>query len=397
MEEKTEQEEYKHVCRLCNKKYPSGKSLGGHMRSHVISKDYVPLHKVKSKKAINFCNGNHLPRRRIKGKRGKQKCKEISMESHSDNGVIDDQRSAKEARYRAIPLIDSFSLENGCSTSSKSEIELEQEQVALCLMMLSRDSTNRISTSPESSANNSVILQVNGFVEMKKLASKKLNCVEMDSSDSGYFENGAKEVESDDPADGYARNYGVKRPKAEYGSSSVGKRSKNSGICNSEGDELGNQAQLKFMKKKNDHLNSEQSGKYKCSICQRSFKTHQALGGHIITHRTDFNGSSKKGENSTEASKFGSEHESYVGKISSTKGHCCPFCHKVFRSGQALGGHKRSHLTGSSSQDKANPLKNHRFLIDLNLPASPVEENGSFMPDIPHQDSSFSGSYLASV
>ncbi|CAI0413249.1 unnamed protein product [Linum tenue] len=65
----------------------------------------------------------------------------------------------------------------------------------------------------------------------------------------------------------------------------------------------------------------------------------------------------------------------------------CPYCYKVFGSGQALGGHKRSHLTGGGSYPSpsaaANPPppppaaakidKNYSFL-DLNLPA-PVEDD----------------------
>ncbi|KAL4342158.1 hypothetical protein GQ457_08G026470 [Hibiscus cannabinus] len=51
----------------------------------------------------------------------------------------------------------------------------------------------------------------------------------------------------------------------------------------------------------------------------------------------------------------------------------CPFCCRVFGSGQALGGHKRSHLLASaSSSAKSNKLDNN--LIDLNMPA-PLEDD----------------------
>ncbi|KAE9597455.1 hypothetical protein Lal_00029849 [Lupinus albus] len=48
----------------------------------------------------------------------------------------------------------------------------------------------------------------------------------------------------------------------------------------------------------------------------------------------------------------------------------CPFCFKVFGSGQALGGHKRSHLMQTSSTSIANSKK--ETFIDLNFPA-PIE------------------------
>uniref|UniRef100_A0A7N0TZV9 C2H2-type domain-containing protein n=1 Tax=Kalanchoe fedtschenkoi TaxID=63787 RepID=A0A7N0TZV9_KALFE len=53
--------------------------------------------------------------------------------------------------------------------------------------------------------------------------------------------------------------------------------------------------------------------------------------------------------------------------------HECPVCYKVFKSGQALGGHKRSHLFSSTST--AASANNTVWLIDLNLPA-PMEDGG---------------------
>ncbi|CAM8984512.1 unnamed protein product [Rhodiola kirilowii] len=61
--------------------------------------------------------------------------------------------------------------------------------------------------------------------------------------------------------------------------------------------------------------------------------------------------------------------------------HECPVCYKVFKSGQALGGHKRSHLLTStaasvaSSSSAAHSSAGNLWLIDLNLPA-PLEEDG---------------------
>lgn len=57
-----------------------------------------------------------------------------------------------------------------------------------------------------------------------------------------------------------------------------------------------------------------------------------------------------------------------------SKDHECPICYKIFKSGQALGGHKRSHFIGGSEENTVlikQVVPN--FLIDLNLPA-PVDE-----------------------
>ncbi|XP_054823310.1 zinc finger protein ZAT1-like [Prosopis cineraria] len=56
----------------------------------------------------------------------------------------------------------------------------------------------------------------------------------------------------------------------------------------------------------------------------------------------------------------------------------CPFCYKVFGSGQALGGHKRSHLLPSSS---STAIRSAKCSIDLNLPAPAEEDELSVVSD----------------
>ncbi|KAL4178764.1 hypothetical protein AMTRI_Chr13g116750 [Amborella trichopoda] len=54
-----------------------------------------------------------------------------------------------------------------------------------------------------------------------------------------------------------------------------------------------------------------------------------------------------------------------------TKIHQCPYCYRVFGSGQALGGHKRSH--GASAKLGLKPPSEAESVLDLNKPA-PVNE-----------------------
>ncbi|CAN0877237.1 Zinc finger protein ZAT9 [Linum grandiflorum] len=50
--------------------------------------------------------------------------------------------------------------------------------------------------------------------------------------------------------------------------------------------------------------------------------------------------------------------------------HQCPYCDRVFSSGQALGGHKRSHFIGETSSIRApRNCSKDLGIIDLNLPA----------------------------
>ncbi|XVE63874.1 hypothetical protein DITRI_Ditri07aG0056500 [Diplodiscus trichospermus] len=88
--------------------------------------------------------------------------------------------------------------------------------------------------------------------------------------------------------------------------------------------------------------------KYKCETCNKVFKSHQALGGHRTGHNYK---SSGYGQRRFE----------------------CPFCDKVFESGQALGGHKKSHFSYLPVAPNKISRKSVE-LFDLNLPASDDEE-----------------------
>ncbi|KAK4761594.1 hypothetical protein SAY87_029478 [Trapa incisa] len=114
--------------------------------------------------------------------------------------------------------------------------------------------------------------------------------------------------------------------------------------------------------------------RHRCKVCNKSFRSSQALGGHRVTHR--------KALNTAEDEKEGAEK--FIYGESSEKIFECPYCFKVFASGQALGGHKRSHMNGSgnappppvvSSGKAHNNNRKKSSFIDLNLPAPHEEED----------------------
>ncbi|XP_039065675.1 zinc finger protein ZAT1-like [Hibiscus syriacus] len=82
---------------------------------------------------------------------------------------------------------------------------------------------------------------------------------------------------------------------------------------------------------------------------------------------------SRAGAEDVSKSKLGSKRK---------KGHECPFCFRIFKSGQALGGHKRSHFVGDPEDTtllikQDSPEMPLPPLIDLNLPA-PGEEDAIY-------------------
>ncbi|KAJ0048963.1 hypothetical protein Pint_16205 [Pistacia integerrima] len=393
-----EDREFKHVCKFCSKSFPCGRSLGGHMRSHMINNNSAETtdfdkfsKKKKKKKMLSSSVNNHIgsywnsetpgyglrenPKKSTRLADSREEtsiydkfCKESSekgflswkasvgnmnstqsekdtsfedqdswtsgneklvMDSQSDNETAAPnrrRRSKRRTRYMAT------------ANSCVSEIEQEQEEVAMCLMMLSRDVGPR-----ESSDNNSVYFEAkievknsvcsgDEVVKLKRLKEKKLK--------SGF-------VDSD--------NF---------------------------------QFETEF------HKDSQKRSKFECTTCNKIFHSYQALGGHRASHKKikgcfaskiDSSETSIEKELSpdpTPDSKINCDERADTSYGAIKKRHECPICLKVFSSGQALGGHKRSHLVnGNDARNNPTiviekPTPEIRSFLDLNLPA-PVEEESS--------------------
>uniref|UniRef100_A0A1J3DUL3 Zinc finger protein ZAT6 n=1 Tax=Noccaea caerulescens TaxID=107243 RepID=A0A1J3DUL3_NOCCA len=83
---------------------------------------------------------------------------------------------------------------------------------------------------------------------------------------------------------------------------------------------------------------------YKCGVCDKAFSSYQALGGHKASHRKNSSLTQSSGgdEQST------SSAITTAGGRGSAKSHVCSICNKSFATGQALGGHKRCHYEGKN-------------------------------------------------
>ncbi|XVF08474.1 hypothetical protein REPUB_Repub07fG0006400 [Reevesia pubescens] len=115
--------------------------------------------------------------------------------------------------------------------------------------------------------------------------------------------------------------------------------------------------------------------KYKCETCNKVFKSHQALGGHRANHknkqviRASIIGDIKQSEAEENGVVDYHIHQQRIFK--------CPFCDKVFQSGQALGGHKKVHFSYLPvAHNKIRKTSSSTVqLFDLNLPASEDDDD----------------------
>ncbi|KZV46025.1 zinc finger family protein [Dorcoceras hygrometricum] len=113
-----------------------------------------------------------------------------------------------------------------------------------------------------------------------------------------------------------------------------------------------------------DNDNNEIIGEHVCNVCNRTFKSYQALGGHKAHHN-----SSEKAE---DISFTEDKNESSRRPRKSEQVHQCPFCNKIFSKGQALGGHKR-HCGGQASHGGEPEAENPPRMLDFDLNELPPE------------------------
>ncbi|KAL8218748.1 hypothetical protein R6Q57_022121 [Mikania cordata] len=449
-------DEMRFVCKLCDKRFPSGKSLGGHMRSHVVAAVTVTANSAESDdkfepmnkhstliiKGMNNANSNCYGLRENPKKSwrasssstlpfpNEQICKQCGKgfqslkalcghmafhsekgwdlkdydyswtsenldhedkligDSHSDTEVNDLQnpvcvtRSKSKRCTKVVVKPSSLSLTNTNSTnsnynygsSSVSEIdEFGQEEVAMCLMMLSRDSANwgGVNSVVESSDNNWVELETKlSSVEMKN-SRKESESFPFENSNSRNCRNGVKKVESDNSVENrmnvfnyrnlsYEEKQEIRRNLfREFGyDNCLNKRIRDDDSYNQNGEGS--------YKKRN---------KYECLNCYKTFSSFQGLGGHRPCHKKNHalsaEGNSLESENARDQK---AKLEKKM-KPKKNKGHECPICFRMFKSGQALGGHKRSHFINGSDDriDHMTPMEQvgatYTDMIDLNLPA----------------------------
>ncbi|XP_038875408.1 zinc finger protein ZAT9 [Benincasa hispida] len=264
-----------HKCKLCTRAFTNGRALGGHMKAHLTAAAALPFTPPKppSSSSSSFAADDDDLQFPPEDKPTLYELRENPKKNFrfSDpvfNIVLQDRESETESknptrkrskRWRKQPLTEA---EPASSVSDASP----EEDLALCLMMLSRDQ--------------------------------------------------------------WIKNQNQKRSFEELGS--------------------------KIKVKKGIRR------KKKCEKCKKQFRSYRALFSHEKICQLETEQEQEQ------------EQEESLKNDGNRRIFKCPFCYKLFGSGQALGGHKRSHLVSSTNASVS--LKLQISLIDLNLPA-PLEED----------------------
>ncbi|XP_010941146.1 zinc finger protein ZAT9 [Elaeis guineensis] len=327
----------RHRCKLCFRRFSSGRALGGHMRSHVTPRATraPPLPPSPSASSSSSAAaeaaaaaglGYGLQENPREGFRlvDREFSSSFAAADGRDGGggsasVVQDRESETESslplplrclskRPRRPQETAAAAAAEAEPLSSISDVSSE-EDVARCLMLLSRDAWARSIAGEEA-----------------------------EDQQSGGCDEDYNDEDGDDGIHGSAR------------SRRSGRRSR-----------------------------------YQCGTCQKFFRSYQALGGHRASHKKVAGG----GCVPTAGCQIGGEVFSKTNADRTPSPHRCTICSRTFSSAQALGGHKRSHLASSSSATAADhspplappPLSanststnlSSKGFIDLNQPA-PLEE-----------------------
>ncbi|XP_062029825.1 uncharacterized protein LOC133745720 [Rosa rugosa] len=413
------EEEEEIVCKVCGKAFERKNALFGHMRHHSVKQRNEAQwcrdcgKGFESLKALSVHRRVHAKRLKGFDETERGLTQKLCIESL---GLVRKKRSAR-FRYRIASPSSSFSGLNLSECKFGNGCGVDVEEAAFCLMMISRGLGNwgQISSVAESSNNNSFSVEVESPSQRKRVRDNEGGVFAWDGDSGSLQIKRAKvEVSADCVLD--CENGSSVKEVSEFGeidSGFVGDEMPKSGFVlygieeldvetSEEEVEVGlsglgsmkfglsKKAVLKACDSVNKGLyatesetfaDSEKKREHKCRICRRVFGTHQALGGHQRVHKRSYKSLVLKNEDGEDRTQIGTlcetedncnpaklessdnsveqEMETVTVGGSERKGHVCGICLKVFASGQALGGHKRSHYVKDSeiATDKTRVMK----------------------------------------
>ncbi|KAK8636285.1 hypothetical protein V6N13_004989 [Hibiscus sabdariffa] len=329
----------KHKCRLCFKSFANGRALGGHMRSHMLNLPLPPQAAEPTNQLIQDSDSALA-----------------SSSSSSKEGGGGQSYGLRENPKRSVRLVDPEFVDAGSVVLQDRESETESESFK------SKNTTQSRRRSKQSRR----ILENEQQGGRKKL---RVNNKDNQLSRTGAWAEPEPVSSISDTTTEDVAFCLMMLSRDKWKSKVLHQDDDDEEEEEKREIEIENYELQDFFKIKSSKVNRTSRGKYRCETCNKVFKSYQALGGHRASHKKMKAYSAATHETELEPENVGAATSSMTDK----KTHECPVCFRVFLSGQALGGHKRSHV--------ATPVKSSKKLgdsfIDLNLPAPTDDDDAA--------------------
>ncbi|KAE8662504.1 retinoblastoma-binding protein 5-like [Hibiscus syriacus] len=309
----------KHRCKLCFKSFANGRALGGHMRSHMLNLPLPPT-VVEQERSTN----------------------QLSKDLESGSYLSSPSSEGEENPKTSVRLVDPEFVDAGSVVLQDRESETES----------SKNSTRRRSKQTRR------ILANQQQEERKRI---KVN-------NNDKKDNRLSRTESWADPEPVSSISDTTTEDVAFCLMMLSRDKWKSKVVNRDDDD-DKETEIYF---KSSKVNRTSRGKYWCETCNKAFKTYQALGGHRASHKKM---KAYPPPATHETENMGTTATS---SLTDQKIHECPVCFRVFSSGQALGGHKRSHvITGKAAAPVPSSKKLGDTFIDLNLPAPTDDDDAS--------------------
>lgn len=457
------------ICNICNRGFGSGKALGGHMRMHVQARNKELLEKLNNATTTSTNTTRDIIAKTNESfsitEEGEPTCYVCKKTFLSMKSLFGHMRSHPERDWRGIqpPTTPTdHKYYNNCSSSSTlSDEKLDTFPAITATSEVFLDLSESLTSwrvtgkrgrkSTDSSNDSSLLLDIDvdavfGLMTLANVdpnlsestycnsmmdARKKLRIDEGRSSSREVLHNkieakgkGKSVVEEtalEVPLNMKWNLFGYEEesPREYYGhnsndSSELDSADKTVGetmvMSNKRKTRKVKLVELEALGDDQSHkrVDSVTPNRYICSLCNRSFPTHQALGGHRSSHNKVKYIQQQALDESVSADDSTAENYGHYANPTTTTqmdeeaalgptAHQCKICDRTFPTGQALGGHKRCHWNGTvemqssqvtspegeakaqssqaTSPGEASQTGRRNLEFDLNeLPAMEVEE-----------------------